>query len=97
MKKVLLLSLISFVFFSCVTIKPGEVGLKQKLGKLSDQVYPQGPVFFNPLTSKIVRTSIQTRNLELSLNLPSKEGLSITSQISILYRLEKKRSSEDCQ
>jgi regulator of protease activity HflC (stomatin/prohibitin superfamily) len=46
-------------------------------------------VFFNPLTSKIVRTSIQTRNLELSLNLPSKEGLSITSQISILYRLEK--------
>lgn len=74
---------------SCVTIKPGEVGLKQKLGKLSDQVYPQGPVFFNPLTSRIVRTSIQTRNLELSLNLPSKEGLSITSQISILYRLEK--------
>ena len=46
-------------------------------------------VFFNPFTSKIVRTSIQTRNLELSLNLPSKEGLSITSQISILYRLEK--------
>ena len=31
MKKVLLFSLISFAFFSCVTIKPGEVGLKQKL------------------------------------------------------------------
>jgi regulator of protease activity HflC (stomatin/prohibitin superfamily) len=89
MKKGILFLLFIFAFNSCVTIKPGEVGLKQKLGKLSDQVYPQGPVFFNPLTSKIVRTSIQTRNLELSLNLPSKEGLSITSQISILYRLEK--------
>lgn len=89
MKKHFLILMISFALTSCVTIKPGEVGLKQKLGRLSDQVYSQGPVFFNPITSKIVITSIQTRNLELSLNLPSKEGLSITSQISILYRLEK--------
>lgn len=89
MKKNILFLGVSLALTSCVTIKPGEVGLKQKLGKLSDQVYSQGPVFFNPLTSKIIRTTIQTRNLELSLNLPSKEGLSITSQISILYRLEK--------
>lgn len=89
MKKNILILGVSLALTSCVTIKPGEVGLKQKLGKLSDQVYSQGPVFFNPLTSKIIRTTIQTRNLELSLNLPSKEGLSITSQISILYRLEK--------
>jgi prohibitin 1 len=52
-------------------------------------VYTQGTVFFNPFTSKIVKASIQTDNLELSLNLPSKEGLSINSQISILFRLDK--------
>lgn len=89
MKKIIYFVAISLALSSCATIKPGEVGLKQKLGKLSSEIYPQGPVFFNPFTSKIVRTSIQTRNLELTLNLPSKEGLSITSQISILYRLEK--------
>lgn len=89
MKKVIYSIVVCILFSSCITIKPGEVGLKQRLGKLSDRVYPQGPVFFNPLTSKVVRTSIQTKNLELSLNLPSKEGLSITSQISILYRLER--------
>jgi hypothetical protein len=42
---------------------------------------------YTPFTSRVVRTSIQTNNLELSLNLPCKEGLSINSQISILYRL----------
>jgi len=74
---------------SCAVIRPGEVGIKQNLGKLSDDVTTQGTVAFNPFTSKVVKTSIQTNNLELSLSLPSKEGLSITSQISILYRLDK--------
>lgn len=73
---------------SCTVIRPGEVGVKQKLGKLSDNIVTQGTVLYNPFTSKVVKTSIQTDNLELSLNLPSKEGLSINSQISILYRLE---------
>ena len=89
--KTILVSVCAAAFFSsCVIVKPGEAGLKQRLGKLSDRIYIQGPVFFNPFTTKVVKTSIQTRNLELSLNLPSKEGLSITSQISILYKLEQK-------
>ncbi len=74
---------------SCTVIRPGEVGVKQRLGKLSDNISTQGTVMFNPFTSKVIKASIQTNNLELSLSLPSKEGLSITSQISILYRLDK--------
>ncbi len=76
---------------SCAVIRPGEVGVKQKLGKLSDNIVSQGTVLYNPFTSKVVKTSIQTNNLELSLNLPSKEGLSINSQISILYRLDQEK------
>ena len=78
---------------SCAVIRPGEVGIKQRLGKLSDKVATQGIVSYNPFTSKVIKTSIQTNNLELSLSLPSKEGLSITSQISILYRLDKDKVS----
>ncbi len=85
------LGIIPIVLSSCAIVRPGEVGIKQRLGKLSDNVTTQGMVAFNPFTSKVIKASIQTNNLELSLNLPSKEGLSITSQISILYRLEKSK------
>jgi prohibitin 1 len=80
---------ISAIFFlsSCAIIRPGEAGVKQKLGKLSEDVHVSGPVFYNPLISKVIRLSVQTNNLELALNLPSKEGLSINAQISILYKL----------
>lgn len=73
---------------SCSVIRPGEVGVKQKLGKLSEKVHVSGPVLFNPFVSKVVKLSVQTNNLELNLTLPSKEGLSINSQISILYQLK---------
>jgi prohibitin 1 len=85
----LLFPLAAIFATACTVVRPGEVGVKQKMGKLSDEVNTQGSVFYNPLTSKVIKTSIQTNNLELSLSLPSKEGLSIISQISILYRLDK--------
>jgi prohibitin 1 len=89
MKNLLILSGIWVLVSSCAVVRPGEVGIRQKLGNLSDKIHTQGPVFYNPFTSKVVKTSIQTNDLELLLSLPSKEGLSVNSQISILYRLEK--------
>jgi len=85
-KSVIILAVIT-IFSGCSVIRPGEVGVKQKLGRLSEKVHFTGPVFYNPFVSRVIKLSIQTNNLELSLNLPSKEGLSINSQISILYKL----------
>lgn len=73
---------------SCAVIKPGQVGVKQTLGKFSDNVKTNGIIFYNPLVSKVVKESTQTSNIKLFLSLPSKEGLSVQSEISILYRLE---------
>lgn len=78
---------------SCVIIRPGEVGIKQKFGKLSQQTYTDGAVWFNPFGTKVIKTSIQINDVELSLSLPSKEGLSVTAQISILYQIDQKRVS----
>lgn len=85
------LGIATLVLSSCAIIRPGEVGVKQKLGKLSDKVYDKGPIGYNPLTGRVLKVSVQTNDLELALNLPSKEGLSINSQISILYKLNQEQ------
>ena len=86
--KIIYLLLLPLLVSSCAIIRPGEVGLKQKLGKLSEDVYKQGTVLYNPIITKVIRTNVQINNIELSLSLPSKEGLSIVAQISILYRVD---------
>lgn len=92
MKKIILVAALApLLLQSCVVVRPGEVGVRQRLGILSDNITTQGPVVFNPITSKVVKASIQTTDLELNLSLPSKEGLSVISQVSILYRLEKEK------
>ena len=82
------LSLAILLLSSCAIIRPGEVGVKQKLGKLSEKSYMQGAVWFNPFITKVIITNTQINNIELSLTLPSKEGLSVVAQISILYRID---------
>lgn len=88
MKKILILCSAALLATSCAVIRPGEAGVRQRLGKLEDKVTTQGTIVFNPFTSKVIKESIQTNNLKLALRLPSKEGLSVDSDISILYRLE---------
>lgn len=73
---------------SCTIVRPGQVGVKQKLGKLSEDVKTEGSIWFNPFITKVLITDVQINDLELTLSLPSKEGLSVTSQISILYRID---------
>lgn len=77
-----------FVFSSCTVVRQGEVGVKRKVGKLEQTVYQPGAVGFNPFTTTVLKVSVQTENVEVTLDLPSKEGLTIRSQISILYHIE---------
>lgn len=88
MKNYAVLFLVVVLFSSCAVVRPGEVGIKQTLGKLSPDVKTQGTVFYNPLVSRVIKESTKTSNIKLVLSLPSKEGLSVNSEISILYRLE---------
>lgn len=72
---------------SCTTIRQGQVGVKRTLGKYADKPYTEGLRVYNPFVSKIVKVSTQTENLEVALSIPSKEGLNIMSEVSILYKV----------
>ena len=81
MKAKIVLIVLALSTMSCAVIRPGEAGVRQRLGKLDTKVTTQGTVFFNPFTTRVIKESIQTNNLELSLRIPSKEGLSVDSEI----------------
>lgn len=86
--KSLLFFLVIFSLASCATIREGEVGVKRTLGKYNDVAYTQGVKLFNPFTAKVIKISTRTENLEVDLSIPSKEGLTIMSEVSILYNVQ---------
>lgn len=72
----------------CVVVRQGEVGVKRRLGKLTQQTIQPGLMFINPFLALVIKMPISTMNMEITSNLPSKEGLNVSSVISILYRIE---------
>ncbi len=93
-RKVFVFAIGIMVLSSCAIIAPGEVGVKRTLGKLKPKVYQPGVVGVNPFVSRIVRVPTRTVNLEVRLNLPSKEGLNVLSEISILYHINSQKAPE---
>jgi len=95
MKNVLITAGLSFVLLtSCSVVRPGEVGVKQRFGKLKEKTIEPGLNIINPFTSRIVKIPIRTVNQEVKLELPSKEGLNISAEISILYHVKKEQVIE---
>jgi regulator of protease activity HflC (stomatin/prohibitin superfamily) len=72
---------------SCTTVRQGTVGVKQRFGKLDDRIITAGLVGLNPFTTKVIKVPVQTVNREVQMALPSKEGLNVQCDISILYRI----------
>lgn len=78
----------------CAIVRAGQVGVKSRLGKLNAKIYKPGVVGLNPFTSRLIRVPTQTVNREVKLNLPSKEGLNVSAEISILYHIEAEKARE---
>jgi len=86
--KTFLLALIAvFALASCRTIRQGDVGVKRTLGRIDEKPLQAGPRAFNPFTTTIIMVPVRTVNLEVNLDLPSKEGLNVGAEISILYNV----------
>lgn len=98
MKKVLnsisivLLSIVTLT--SCMTVRQGNVGVKRTIGKIQEPGLAAGPRWYNPFISRIIIVPVNTQNLEVSLPLPSKEGLNVEAQISILYHVDESKATD---
>jgi regulator of protease activity HflC (stomatin/prohibitin superfamily) len=72
---------------SCTIIRPGQIGLKQTIGKLKPDALVAGPKGFNPFISKIIKINIRTVEIFQILELPTKEGLNVKTEIILLYHV----------
>ncbi|AQG80835.1 prohibitin family protein [Spirosoma montaniterrae] len=76
------------VLSSCTVVRQGEVGVKRTLGKIKPAPLMEGAKGFNPLVTTIIKVPTRTMNIEVRQPLPSKEGLTVQSDVSILYRVD---------
>lgn len=72
---------------SCAIVRGGEVGVKQRLGRVLPVTLGPGAYGINPFTTRVIRIPTRTVNLAMSLSLPAQEGVSISTTVSILYRI----------
>ena len=76
-------------FQNCAVVRPGQIGFRQRLGKLKDKPLTEGMKFVNPFTTRIIKLSTAIRDYSLTLPLPSKEGLEISADVTLLYHIKR--------
>jgi regulator of protease activity HflC (stomatin/prohibitin superfamily) len=66
------------------------VGVRRRTGKISDDVKPAG-LYTVGLFSRITKVPVSTTNLATVADLPTKQELTVQSEMSILYRIDQKK------
>jgi regulator of protease activity HflC (stomatin/prohibitin superfamily) len=72
----------------CAVVRQDQLGVRSTFGRVEET--PRGPsaAAFVPGAQRVIRVPSRTVNLEVDLDLPSKEGLNIGADVSILYRIK---------
>jgi regulator of protease activity HflC (stomatin/prohibitin superfamily) len=71
----------------CFTVIPaGHVGVIDFFGVVSERILPAGINLVNPL-ARVIKYSIQTKEHKETMQVLSREGLTIGLEVSVLYRL----------
>lgn len=72
---------------SCTIVRPGEVGMIQRIGVIKPTPIIRGAKGFNPFTDKIIKINCRVTEVYSQLIVPTKEGLSINAELSLLYHV----------
>jgi regulator of protease activity HflC (stomatin/prohibitin superfamily) len=78
----------------CWTIIPaGHTGVIDFLGNVSDETLKPGVNLVNPM-AKVEKMSIKTQEMKELMSVPSKEGLSVDLEISLLFKLDSEMANQ---
>jgi prohibitin 1 len=78
----------------CLTVIPaGNIGVVDFFGTVSPNSLRAGINFVNPL-ARVVRMSVKTQEMKEVMDVPSKEGLTVKLEISVLYHLNPEKAAE---
>ncbi|MEW5693467.1 MAG: prohibitin family protein [Candidatus Hydrogenedentota bacterium] len=92
----LLLAVIAFLFCfsqSLTVIPAGHVGVVDFFGIVSNKTLKAGINIVNPL-ARIIKFSIKTQEIKEVMEVPSKEGLNIHLEVSVLFHLNPEKAAE---
>lgn len=89
-----LFGLILFLVGSPIkVVTAGHVGVKDLFGVVSPGILPPGVRIVFPFT-RVVKMTIQTQEMKETAEVPSKEGLIMNLEVSLLYRLDPSKAPE---
>lgn len=74
-------------------IPAGHTGVIDFLGYVSDNTLKPGVNMVNPMAN-VEKMSIKTQELKELMSVPSKEGLSVNLEISLLFKLDSEKANE---
>lgn len=81
-------------FSQCWTVIPaGHTGVIDFLGNVSDKTLKPGVNLVNPM-AMVEKMSIKTQELKELMSVPSKEGLSVDLEISLLFKLNSEKAND---
>lgn len=82
------------VVISALRVVPaGHVGVIDFFGRVNSKVLDSGINFVNPL-AKVINLSVRTQEDKETMNVPSKEGMTVNLDISVLYKLDPAKAVE---
>lgn len=90
---VLLIVLVITAFSSTSCVRTGHVGVVSIFGRVTGQTLSEGLHFVNPAAT-VTELSVKTQEEKERASVPSKEGLIMGLEASVLYHLDSKRAPE---
>jgi regulator of protease activity HflC (stomatin/prohibitin superfamily) len=90
---VAVLALVIVVWCSFTTVEAGHVGIVTTFGKVNDEALPEGAHLIAPWNS-VHQMSFRTEEVKEEMDVPTKEGVTVKLEASLLYSLNPEKAAE---